>query len=291
MESNLPDYDSMWNYGNPSETREKFLMVLKETEGNADLSYTLQLKTQIARTYSLESKFDDAHKVLDEVQTQLNGDTPVAEVRYLLERGRTHNSANERQKAKALFEQSYHKSTEINSVNYAIDAAHMIAIAAETLEEKIEWSKKGIKEAEQSSDTSVKGWIGVFHNNMGWAFFEAKRYAEALEQFQTCWNFHQERQNKESLSIAKWSYAKTLRLLGKIDASLKIQLELLEETNGEDKSGYTYEELAELYLIKEAQEQSKMYFTKAYEILSKDVWLMKNEKARMDRMKELSGSN
>ena len=37
------------------------------------------------------------------------------------------------------------------------------------------------------------------------------------------------------------------------------------------RGGYNYEELGELYLLKEEKEKSKEAFTIAYELLSKDI--------------------
>ena len=288
MATERPKIDTMWNYGKPEETREKFLELLKEQEATAPLEYTLELKTQIARTFSLQANFEKAHGILDEVESQLTSDTPVAKVRYLLERGRSFNSDGKKEKARQLFVSSYSEARTISAANYAIDAAHMVAIAAKDLDEKIAWSEKGIAEAKSAEDPKVKRWIGVFYNNMGWDLFEAKRYEEALEKFQQCENFHREQANEGPLSRAKWSVAKTYRLLGKTEESLKIQLALLEATNGVDESGYGYEELAELYFVKGDKEKSSNFFRKAYELLSKDVWLQKNEGARLERMKKLS---
>jgi len=55
-----------------------------------------------------------------------------------------------------------------------------------------------------------------------------------------------------------------------------------------EQDGYVYEELGELYLLKNETDKSKEYFSKAYEILSKDDWMMKNETSRIDRMFKLS---
>ena len=85
------DFNKLWNYSNPLETREKFLRVLDEKKESESLDYILQLKTQIARTYSLRAEFEQAHTVLDEVEKKLNSDTLIAHVRYYLERGRTYN--------------------------------------------------------------------------------------------------------------------------------------------------------------------------------------------------------
>ena len=164
----------------------------------------------------------------------------------------------------------------------------MVAIAESDLDNKVLWSEKGIEIAKNSSDDKVKRWIGVFYNNTGWDLFEAKRYDEALEKFVSCRYFHKEMGNKSNEDIASWSIAKTYRYLGKLEDSLKIQEDLLAESNGKDESGYTYEELAELYLLMGQKDKAKDYFSKAYDVLSKDVWLQKNESSRLERLSKLS---
>ena len=100
------------------------------------------------------------------------------------------------------------------------------------------------------------------------------------------------RQGKETtpaVFIAKWTVARTLRALNRIDDAIKVQLGLMEEmVKGEAADGYVYEELGELYLMK-GEELHKMYFQFAYNELSKDSWFAANETARLNRMKELAG--
>ncbi|MFM8370637.1 MAG: hypothetical protein ACKOBD_17965, partial [Chloroflexota bacterium] len=51
--------------------------------------------------------------------------------------------------------------------------------------------------------------------------------------------------------------------------------------------GYVDEEIGECLLALNRVDEAKPYFTKAYELLSQDEWLMANEPERMKRMKEL----
>jgi hypothetical protein len=56
---------------------------------------------------------------------------PVAEIRYLLERGRTFNSAGQKEQSILLFQDAYAKAAERNEDFYAIDAAHMLGIGGQ----------------------------------------------------------------------------------------------------------------------------------------------------------------
>lgn len=281
------EFDQLWNYSDPLMTRSKFQEHLA-VHSRRDEDYILQLKTQMARTYSLRSEFVEAHELLNEVENKLGKDTPIANVRYLLERGRTYNSAGQKEKAKNFFAKAYEASSLLGADPYTIDAIHMIAIVEKNFDDKLRWTEKGIEIAQASKDEKTRLWVGIFFNNLGWDLFEAKRYREALEKFEKCRMFYKSTGHKKRENIARWSVAKTYRFLGQVDESLKIQESLLLENKGEDKSGYTYEELAELYLLKGATRKAKDFFSKAYNILSKDDWLQKNELSRLDRLKKLS---
>jgi len=95
----------------------------------------------------------------------------------------------------------------------AVDAAHMVAIAA-LQEEKLEWNRKALELAERSADPRAHGWRGSLYNNIGWALHDQGEYAAALESFENAVAIRQ-REGGERLRIAKWCVARTLRSLGR----------------------------------------------------------------------------
>ncbi len=93
---NFPAIDSLWDYDKPQVTELKFRELLPAAEKSGNQSYYAELLTQLARTQSLQRKFDNAHDILNKAEQVIKGkNMPVAQIRYLLERGRTFNSANE----------------------------------------------------------------------------------------------------------------------------------------------------------------------------------------------------
>ena len=52
--------------------------------------------------------------------------------------------------------------------------------------------------------------------------------------------------------------------------------------------GYVEEEIGECLLLLKREEEARPYFAKAYELLSKDEWLVDNEPERVKRLKEMS---
>lgn len=166
---NPPDFMAQWDYQDPAATALRFRRLLEEAQD--DLQYELELLTQIARTHSLQRQFAQAHQLLDEIKPRLTDATPRARLRALLERGRTFNSAGDKASARTLFEQGWQLGLKLGETGLAIDAAHMVAIAA-PLEEQSRWHQLAMTLAERSADDKVRGWLPSLYNNQGWPLFE-----------------------------------------------------------------------------------------------------------------------
>lgn len=282
---NLPDFDSLWDYSNPAETESKFREILPQfPEGNE----RLELLTQIARTQGLQRKFDEAHQTLDEVEGQLPVDSSRARVRYLLERGRVFNSSKHPDEARPFFEQALTMAQELKADFYAVDAAHMLAIVADPAS-SLSWNLRAIQMAESSADEKARGWLGSLYNNTGWSYHDMGDYESALGIFQKAESYFGEVRREDRLRIAKWTVARCLRSMNRIDEALSKQMALKAEFDSLGGSdGYVDEEIGECLLLLKRENEAKPYFAKAYELLSQDEWMVANEPERMERMKELS---
>jgi tetratricopeptide (TPR) repeat protein len=286
---NFPAIDTLWDYDKPQVTELKFRELVPAAAKSGSKSYYAELLTQLARTQSLQRKFDSAHEILDNAKQIIKGgNMPVAEIRYLLERGRTFNSANEKEKSVILFKEAYDKALKHNEDFYAIDAAHMLGIA-EKPQNQLYWNLKAMELAENSIDTRAKKWLGSLYNNIGWTYHDLKDYIKASDLFEKSLAWRMNQKDEKGTFIAKWTVGRALRSLNKIEEALKIQNELLDEVRQKklDQSGFVFEELAECLLIKNKSDEAKKYFRKAYEILSKDIWLKANEPGRLERLQQL----
>lgn len=286
---NFPAIDTIWDYDQPQITELKFRELLPAAERSGNQSYYTELLTQLARTLSLQRKFDDAHEILNKA-AQLIGaqDMPVAEIRYLLERGRAFNSADEKQKAITLFKEAYDKALRYDEDFYAVDAAHMLGIA-EKPPDQLYWNTTAMELAEKSADVTAKKWLGSLYNNIGWTYYDINDYNKALVFFERALAWRISQKDERGIFIAKWTIGRTYRSLDKIDEAVIIQHELLEEIQQKKltPSGFVFEELAECLFIKKEFKEAKAFFKKAYEILSKDIWLKANEPARLERLSRL----
>lgn len=284
---NLPDFDSLWDYSHPEQTETKFLEVLPQfPEGDPA---RLELLTQIVRAQGLQREFSDAHLMLDEVEKQLSIDSSRGRVRYLLERGRVLNSSGKPDDARPFFEQALKMAQELNEDFYAVDAIHMLAIIAADPASSLDLNLRAIQMAESSADEKARGWLGSLYNNTGWSYHDMGDYVSALKIFEKAESYFREVGREDRLRIAKWTVARCLRSMNRVEEALSKQLALKAEYDAIGGSdGYVEEEIGECLLLLNRGDEAKPYFAKAYELLSQDEWMMENEAERMNRVKELS---
>jgi len=281
----LPDFDSLWDYSHPDQTETKFLELLPQFPENDPVR--LELLTQIARAQGLQREFTDAHLTLDQVEKSLSIDLSRARVRYLLERGRVFNSSKHPEEARPFFEQALTMAQELKEDFYAVDAAHMLAIVADPAS-SLDLNLRAIQMAESSADEKARGWLGSLYNNTGWSYHDMGDYESALEIFEKAESYFGAKGSADKLRIAKWTVARCLRSLSRIDEALSKQMALKVEFDSIGESdGYVDEEIGECLLLLKRESEAKSYFAKAYELLSQDEWMMENEAERMKRMKEL----
>ncbi|MBC8377145.1 MAG: tetratricopeptide repeat protein [FCB group bacterium] len=284
----MHDFDKLWNYNEPGETEQKFRDVLANTNAQEKPEYALELRTQIARTLSLQQKFEDAHKLLDQVDSELKPEYPIARIRHMLERGRTFNSSGKKEESIPLFLEAWELGLQAKADFYAVDAAHMLGIAAQQ-DQQLLWNEKAMNLAENSPDKRAQGWLGSLYNNIGWTYHDMQEYDQALEIFLKAQGWREAHEQVRETQIAKWCVARTHRSLGHVDKALEIQYDLEKEmqTVGQDEDGYVLEEIAECLTLQGKPQEAASYFMKAWTILSQDIWLKQNEAERLNRLKKL----
>lgn len=292
-ETPLPNLFDLWDYNDPAGTAVHFRELLPLAVQSGVAGYHLELLTQLARAEGLQGHFAEAHAILDEVESQLTPQLPIAQMRYWLERGRVFNSAGEAATAVPLFQQAYDSGvqTGVTADFFTIDAAHMLGIAAADPAEQLQWNLTALEQSRHSPDTRAQGWQGSLLNNIGWTYFEADDYDRALTIFEeaAAWRQANQPANAEAIRIANWSVARTLRALGRLIEALAIQQALLQEieTTNATSDGFVYEELAECLLAMGQAEAARPYFAQAHTHLSQQTWLVNSEPARLERLRRL----
>ncbi len=286
--SSLSDFNKLWDFNDPAGTEAKFRELLPAAEAADNDSLRLQLITQIARTQGLQRKFSEAHETLNQVESHLDSAEAVVEVRYLLERGRVHNSSQQPEQAKPLFESAWERAKAAGEENYAVDAAHMLAIVEEG-QAALEWNERAMAFAEAAQDPAARRWLGTLYNNIGWTYHDQGEYQKALILFEKALAWFTENGGPVPQRIARWTVARTYRSLGRIEEALAAQQKLLEDLEAaQETDGFVFEELAECHLVLKHTDDAKKYFALAHEQLSKDEWLTKSEPERIQRLSDLA---
>jgi tetratricopeptide (TPR) repeat protein len=282
----MMDIDSFWEYSDPAQSEKRFRAAL----GAADKDERLELLTQIARTYSLRSRFADAHKLLDEVESELAAAGPRPRACYLLERGRSFNSAGEVEKARGLFVEAWDRARAAGQEGLAVDAAHMVAITYAGSPEAIVWNQRGLAMARGSQDSKARALIPAMLNNVGWDLHELGRFEEALGVFEEAREEWIVRGKAGPVRVAKWAVARCLRSLARFDEALADQQALeTEHAAAGTADGYVFEEIAENLAALGRMNEARPYFRKAAEELGKDEWFVQNEAARLAQLKARAG--
>ena len=283
------DFDKLWNYEDPAATEAKFRELLPAAEKGKDKAYYIELLTQLARTQSLQRKFTEAHEILDKAMKLITAEHIVPRIRFMLERGRTYNSSKEYEKARELFHAAYTQAEKYGEDNLAIDAVHMLGIVDKG-EDSLKWNNLAIEMAERTKDEKARGWLGPLYNNTGWTYHDMGEYDRALSLFERNVSWHTERKSGMQLYIAKWSVARCLRSLGRVEEALEMQMGFrsAEHEKMACEDGYNNQEIGECLLALGRVDESKPYFRNAYEMLSKDAWVAENDKQMLEELKTKS---
>ncbi len=284
-------FDDLWDYDDPAGTEATFRAMRPKLEAAGDRSVLLQLDTQIARTLSLQRKFGEAHQLLNSVEPELEAVDPMVRVRWLLERGRTFNSAGKKEPAKKAFLEAWELARSIHAETFAVDAAHMMAIVEEGAE-AVRWNELALDYARSSEDPRAKRWKGSLLNNLGWTYHERGDFQYALTLFKEALAFRREEEKEPEIDVAEWCVARTLRSLGRENEALAVQQKLLRRKEDARRApdGFVFEELGECLLALGREEEARPWFARAHQELSKDPRLAENEPERLTRLEKLGRS-
>jgi tetratricopeptide (TPR) repeat protein len=283
--------DALWDSDRPAVSEARFRARLASSpRGSRE---ALELETQVARAQGLQRRFDAAHATLDAVAPALATAAPRVQVRYLLERGRVQNSSGAPAKAVPLFEEAVRRADadpDEGAEFYAIDALHMLGIVAPA-GERLAWNLKALDAAERASDARARGWRASLLNNLGWTAFEAGDASAALGYWQRALAAREEGGDAARTRIARWTVARGLRAVGRLDEAERIQFALAAEFERDGAAdGYVFEELYEIALARGDAAAARAWAARAYAELAKDPALAGNEPARLARLKDAGGA-
>ena len=281
-----PELDDLWDYSDPAASEARFRRRVSDLGAGADPAQIAETQTQLARSQGLQRHFDEANATLDQVEAHLAEMPARVRIRYALERGRVFNSSGQPERGVPFFESAWELARAAGEDGLAVDAAHMLGIAAG--DTGIAWNLKALELARESSQPAANRWEGPLYNNIGWSYFDAGRYDDALAMFEHALAWQQANGSEKEIRIARWCIGRDLRALERVEDALAMQQALFtdyQQSLGED--GYVSEELGECLLALGRTDEARPHFQRAHALLSQDIWLTANEPDRLARLQRL----
>ncbi len=278
--------DAQWDYAKPAESAQRFRAELGHWP--ADDPRALVVATQIARAQGLQREFAAAQATLDTVAAKLDGMPSHVRTRYLLERGRAFNSSGTPERAVPLFTEALSLAECNDDAFYAIDAAHMLGIAAPS-SARLDWDLKALAMTERTTDVRSKRWLAPLYNNIGYAYQERGDFASALAYYQKALPAYEARGNAGDVRAARWMVARAQRALGQLDEAEPTQRRLAAENEAlGETDGYVFEELAEISLARGDTRAARAWAAKAHAALKDDPDFSAGEPRRLARLAEIA---
>lgn len=278
------DILALWNFDDLPASEAAFRAAL----AGAGSDDALSLQTQIARTYSLRSRFDEAHALLDRIEPALAGAGPEPRVRYLLERGRTWRSSKQVEKARPLFAEAVERAVAAKLEFLAVDAMHMVAIVAPPAEQ-LAWNQRALAAAQAAADPAARDWDASLASNIGMTLHGQGRYEDALASFRTALAARERIGKPGGIRVAHWMIAWTLRSLKRHDEALVILQRLERETAASGRpDAWVFEELGENLLALGRTDESRPWFAKAHAQHLLDGSLNRPDARHLERLLALS---
>jgi tetratricopeptide (TPR) repeat protein len=217
------DFSSIWDFQDPEGSLVRFQAKLASA---GDVDSEREIRTQIARCHGLMRNFEAAHIEIDAVLAEVRGSQSVAELRALLEKGRTLRSSGFPAEALPCFQAADDLALQLGEDALAVDALHMIALVDIPARSE-EHHLVAIARAQASADPAARKWLASLSNNLGWTYFEEGLHEESLAQFRIALAEREAMGNQDNTEVAKWCVAKLCRVTGRWEESNKILLELL----------------------------------------------------------------
>ncbi|WP_309714699.1 tetratricopeptide repeat protein [Armatimonas sp.] len=247
------EISNLWDFNNPTLSEQRFRQALEQATGDD----ALLLQTQIARTYGLRKDFAQAQEILSALADSIATASPEVQVRYFLELGRTFASATHPPEAQTLENKAQATKHNLHAFEIAkaahldylaVDALHMMAFVETEPSAQLDWDLKALAYMEASPQDEAKKSEASLRNNVGYAQHLLGRYDDAIQQFLLSLAAHQRAGNVQNVRIAYWMIAWTLRVQGKLQEALEIQLRLEQEWAADgEPDPYVFEELEQLY--------------------------------------------
>ena len=227
----------LWDFDDPRASGERFLDAAERAPEPDRTSWL----TQYVRALGLQERFDEATRVLDQLDA---GAAPEAATYLALERGRVLRSAGRVEESRAYFESAAATAEDAGLEALRVDALHMVALAAPP-EEQLALNERALAVARAATDPRARDWDASLLNNIGMTHADAGHFTAALTAFEQALAARERIGDPATIRVARWMVAWAYRNLGRRDEALQIQRALKAELESAGESDrYVDDELA-----------------------------------------------
>ena len=209
----------LWDFDDPAGSEARFLAAATGED-------RLVMLTQAARALGLQAAYDEGHALLDEVSADPALDDE-GRIRVRLERGRLLRSADRVEESVPQFEAAARLADACGEEFLHVDALHMLALARPDRAERLNLHALDI--ATRAADPEARNWDASLLNNLGMARVDAGNLPEALATFEAALAARLRIGSVPEIRVARWMVAWTLRLLGRTEDALTMQVALKAE--------------------------------------------------------------
>lgn len=260
---------TLWDFQRPEQSERRFRAALQTAQGDD----ALVLRTQIARTHGLRGDFMRARRELQAMAPAVAQAGAEVRVRHALELGRTWASAAHTpaqatpaalSQARTLYSQALALARQARLDGLAVDAIHMMAFVDTAPADQLRWGREALALVQASTQPEAQRWEASIRNNIGEALNQLGRPDEALPELQRALALREQGGHPPvAVRSARWMVAWTLRLQGRSDEALAMQLALEREADAAgEPDADVIEELEMLYRQRGDAAQAERYGAK-----------------------------
>ncbi|MBD3257966.1 hypothetical protein GF377_06000 [candidate division GN15 bacterium] len=238
--------DSVFQTRDYQAALEEYLAVLDAAEAEFNRPVETEALAQIARMHLILGEKEDGREWLDKAAEKATDSDPMGWSRYLGVKGRYEWKDDDLASARKTFNDMYVYCNTNALWGRAVDAAHMIAIVAESPADQLEWSRRGIEAAETGGE---ERWLGPLWNNMAITYFDQKQYDTALTCFQNAREYHWRHSGEMGKLYADYHVGMTYRKMGELEKAkqwLRPVLAWAERLGDHSAIGQACEDLGEV---------------------------------------------
>ncbi|MEA3297414.1 MAG: tetratricopeptide repeat protein [candidate division Zixibacteria bacterium] len=229
---------------------EKYTVVVEAAREEFNRSVEVEALSQMARMNLILNNKDKGREWLVKAQSTASDSDPMGWSRYLGVKGRFEWQDKDLSQAHETFDQMYDYCNSNALWGRAVDAAHMIAIVAESPEEQIKWGRLGIEAAEAGD---VESWLGPLWNNLAGTYYDLKQFDSTLECYQKAREYHWRHSGEVGKLFADYHIGMTYHLLGNDEEAgkwLRPVLAWAERLENHSAIGQACEDLGEIEIAK-----------------------------------------